>query len=166
MSHRTTKPTKWPVCPSKTRTSLGIRPVWSESLLSVSRNLRSSATHWEPSKDADQTGHTCHFVYIVMRWLKLYIPLLLYFHLNGVFAFMFFICIPEFGFKDREGWNGSFRDIYSKGTVLFSVFAIAWLHTCDRFQRGISEVFLSFHGDFKRKMYRIYTTFFMQVREI
>ena len=28
-----TKPTKWPVRPAKTQISLGIRPVWSESLL-------------------------------------------------------------------------------------------------------------------------------------
>ena len=28
-----TKPTKWHVCPAKTQISLGIRPVWSETLL-------------------------------------------------------------------------------------------------------------------------------------
>ena len=32
-SHRMTKPTKWHVRPAKTQISLGVRPVWSESLL-------------------------------------------------------------------------------------------------------------------------------------
>ena len=36
MSPLTTKPTKWPVHPTKTQISLGIRPVWSESSLSAS----------------------------------------------------------------------------------------------------------------------------------
>ena len=35
MSHSMTKPTKWPMRPAKTQISLGIRPVWSESLLST-----------------------------------------------------------------------------------------------------------------------------------
>ena len=33
LSRLITKPTKWHVCPAKTQISLGIRPVWSESLL-------------------------------------------------------------------------------------------------------------------------------------
>ena len=83
MSHSTTKPTKWPVCPAKTQISLGIRPVWSESSLSTGRNIGSLATHWAHSKDSDQPGHLgrCpgwsesslgarHFVGFVMRWLK------------------------------------------------------------------------------------------------
>ena len=37
------------VCPAKTRISLGIRPVWSESLLSAWRNIKSLATHWAHS---------------------------------------------------------------------------------------------------------------------
>ena len=72
-SQRTTKPTKWHVCPAKTQISLGIRPVWSESLLSAWRKLRSLATHWAQSGDSDQTrqiprliwvfaGRTWHFV--------------------------------------------------------------------------------------------------------
>ena len=44
------------VRPSKTRISLGIRPVWSESSLSAWRNLGSLATHWAHSEDSDQTG--------------------------------------------------------------------------------------------------------------
>ena len=40
-----TKPTKWHVCPAKTQTSLGIRPVWSESSLLAWRKLGSLATH-------------------------------------------------------------------------------------------------------------------------
>ena len=51
-----TKPTKWHVHPLKTQNSLGIRPVWSESLLCALRKLVSLATHWTDSKDSDQTG--------------------------------------------------------------------------------------------------------------
>ena len=51
----------------------GIRPVWSEPLLSACRKLGSLATCWAHGKDSDQTGRmprliwvfagrTCHFV--------------------------------------------------------------------------------------------------------
>ena len=56
LSHLMTKPTKWHVRPAKTQISLGIRPVWSESLLSTWRKLGSLATHWGHSEDSDQTG--------------------------------------------------------------------------------------------------------------
>ena len=45
------------VHPAKTRISLGIRPVWSESSLSARRKLGSVATYWTHSKDSDQPGH-------------------------------------------------------------------------------------------------------------
>ena len=75
-----TKPTKWPVCPAKTQTNLGIRPVWSERLLSVWRNHGHLASHWAHSEDSDQiwrmprlvwvfAGRTGHFVGFVMRQL-------------------------------------------------------------------------------------------------
>ena len=48
--------TKWHVRLAKTQISLGIRQVWSESLLSAWRKLGSLATHWSYSKDSDQTG--------------------------------------------------------------------------------------------------------------
>ena len=54
LSHDMTKPTT--VHPAKTQISLGIRPVWSESLLSAWRKLGSLVTHWAHSEDADQTG--------------------------------------------------------------------------------------------------------------
>ena len=72
-----TKPTKW-LRPAKTPFSLGIRPIWSESLLSAWRNIGSLATHWAHSEDSDQTGRmpkliwvfagrTYHFVGFFMR---------------------------------------------------------------------------------------------------
>ena len=75
------KPTKWHVL-TKTRISLGIRPVWSESSLCAWRKFGALATHWTHSEDSDQTGRisrliwiyagrTCHFVGFVMRWLIL-----------------------------------------------------------------------------------------------
>ena len=80
MSCLVTKPTKWHVCRAKTQISLGIRQVWSESLLSAWRELGSLATQWVHSEDTDQTGRmprliwvfagcTCHFVGFVTRRL-------------------------------------------------------------------------------------------------
>ena len=68
------------VHPAKTSINLGIRPVWSESLLSALRKLRSLATHWAHSEGSDQigqmlrlirvfAGRTGHFVSFVMRQL-------------------------------------------------------------------------------------------------
>ena len=42
--------------PAKTQINLGIRPVWSESSLSASRNLGSLATHWAHSEDSMRLG--------------------------------------------------------------------------------------------------------------
>ena len=53
MSRLVTKPTKWHVRPAKTPNSLGIRPVWSESLLSALRKRGSLATRWAHSEDSD-----------------------------------------------------------------------------------------------------------------
>ena len=44
------------VRPAKAQISLGIRPVWSESLLTAWRKLGSLTTHWAHSEDSDQTG--------------------------------------------------------------------------------------------------------------
>ena len=68
------KTNKMNVRPAKTRISLGIRPVWSESSLSAWRKLGSLTIHWAHSEDSDQTGlslrwvHT-HFVGFLMSWL-------------------------------------------------------------------------------------------------
>ena len=66
MSQCMTKPTKWHVRPAKTQICFGIRPVWSESSLSVWRKLGPLATHWEHSKDSDQTGRMSRL--ICLRW--------------------------------------------------------------------------------------------------
>ena len=76
------KTNKVNVRPAKTRISLGIRQVWSESSLSAWRKLGPLATQWALSEDSDQTGRmprliwvfagrTCHFVGFVTRWLIL-----------------------------------------------------------------------------------------------
>ena len=59
-----TKPTKWHVLPAKTQISLGIRPVWSESLLSAWRKIGSLATHWVHSEDSDQTGWMPRLIWV------------------------------------------------------------------------------------------------------
>ena len=56
LSRSTTKQLKWPVCPVKTQISLAIRPVWSESSLSVWRSTGSLAIHTPHSEGSDQTG--------------------------------------------------------------------------------------------------------------
>ena len=69
MSRLMTKPTKLHVRPAYSQISLGIRSVWSESLLSAWKNMVSSATHWAHCKVSDQAGPTDHSVGFVMRWL-------------------------------------------------------------------------------------------------
>ena len=77
MSHCMTKPTRWPVRPSKIQISLGNRPV----LIRVLAVRMTFAIHWAHSKDSDQIGQmprliwefagcTSHFVGFVMRWIK------------------------------------------------------------------------------------------------
>ena len=68
------------VHPAKTRISLGIHPVWSESSLSAWRNLGSLATHWVQAKTLIRLGGhpgwfesslgSSHFVGFIMRWLE------------------------------------------------------------------------------------------------
>ena len=58
-----------PVCPAKTQISLGIRHVWSESLLSAWRNLASIATHWAYSEDTDQAERMRRLIWcFAFRW--------------------------------------------------------------------------------------------------
>ena len=76
-----TKPTKWHVPKAKTRNSLGIHPVWSESLLCTQWVAKDPNFLYADSEDSDQTGRmprliwvfggrTCHFVCYVTRWLS------------------------------------------------------------------------------------------------
>ena len=52
------------VRPATTRIGLGIRPVWSESLLSAWRKLGSLATHWMHSEDSGQTGRMPRLIWV------------------------------------------------------------------------------------------------------
>ena len=69
------KTNKVTVRPAKTRISLGIRPVWSESSLSAWRNLGSLATHWVHGEDSDQTGQLPRLIWVfaghTLIWLVL-----------------------------------------------------------------------------------------------
>ena len=58
------KTNKMSVCPAKTKISLGIRPVRSESSLSAWRNLGSLATHWAYSEDSHQTGRMPRLIWV------------------------------------------------------------------------------------------------------
>ena len=72
-----TKPTKLHVRPTKSQISLGICPVWSESLLSAWRKLRSLATHWAQAKTLIRLGGCpgwsefsldAHAILLVLSW--------------------------------------------------------------------------------------------------
>ena len=76
-----TEPTKWYVRPAKTQISLGIRPVWSESLLGAQWVAEDPSFLRADSEGSDQpgrmprliwvfAGRTSHFVGFVVRWLK------------------------------------------------------------------------------------------------
>ena len=58
------KTNKVTVRPVMTQISLGIRPVWSESLLSAWKNIGSLATHWAHSEDSDQTGQMPRLIWV------------------------------------------------------------------------------------------------------
>ena len=88
ISERKTKSTKWHMHPVKTQISLGISPIWSESLLSASRrfgSLKQPIKHtaktlvrlsgcpgW--SESALGTGHSVGFF---MLWLKSYLQMMI-----------------------------------------------------------------------------------------
>ena len=87
MSHSITKPTKWHVCPAKTRISLGIRPVWSES--SLCAQVKDPRFFHADSEDSVQTGQMpsqirvfagciVHFVSFVLLWLTSVLSLLVH----------------------------------------------------------------------------------------
>ena len=63
------------VRPAKTQISLRIRPVWSESSLSVWRSTEPFATHWAHSKNFDQTGRMPRLIWVFLNNLlkKMYL---------------------------------------------------------------------------------------------
>ena len=74
------------VCPAKTQISLGIWPVWTESLLCAQWAAKDPSFLHADSEGSDQTGQmprliwvfvgrTCHFVGFVMRRLRSTLPL-------------------------------------------------------------------------------------------
>ena len=62
------------VRPAKTQINLGIRLVWSESLLSALRKLGSLATDWAHSEVSDQTGRMlgAQVILFVLSWGSLF----------------------------------------------------------------------------------------------
>ena len=126
MSHRTTKPIKWPVRPAKTQFSLGIRPVWSESSLCAQWVANDSMFLHADSEDSDQTGRmprviwvfagrTSHFVGFVVRqliWYKYQITVEFVFQETCFIQFKHFCLFqPEcvFGIFLLDNWVNSYR---------------------------------------------------------
>ena len=58
------KTNKISVYPVKTQISLGIRPVWSEPLLSAWRKFGSLTAHWAHSEDSGQTGQMPRLIWV------------------------------------------------------------------------------------------------------
>ena len=58
------KTNRMSVRPAKTQNSLGIRPVWSEYLLSAWRKFGSLATHWAHSEDSDHAGQMPRLIWV------------------------------------------------------------------------------------------------------
>ena len=69
------KTDKMAVCPAKTRISLGIRPVCSESSLSAWTNIESLATYWVHSEDSDQTGWMPRLIWVLAGRTKILLVL-------------------------------------------------------------------------------------------
>ena len=66
MSHIMTKPTKW-LRPAKTRISLGIHPVWSESSLCAEWVTKDPSLLHADSEDSDQTGRMPRLIWVFAR---------------------------------------------------------------------------------------------------
>ena len=64
MSRIVTKPTNWQVRPAKSQISLGIRPVWSESLLWAKWIAKDPSFLQADSKDSDQTGWMPRLIWV------------------------------------------------------------------------------------------------------
>ena len=64
LSLATTKPTKWHVCPPKTQNSLGIRPVWSESLLCAQWVAKDPNFLHADSENSDQIGRMPRLIWV------------------------------------------------------------------------------------------------------
>ena len=65
MSCLMTKQTKWHVRPAKTQISLGICPVWSESLLCAQWVAEDPSSLHADSKDTDQAGLMSRLIWVV-----------------------------------------------------------------------------------------------------
>ena len=63
LSHDTTKPTKW-VCTQQRQISLGIRPVWSQSLLCAQWVAKNPSFLHADSEDSDQTGQMPSLIWV------------------------------------------------------------------------------------------------------
>ena len=72
--------------------SLGNRPVWSESLLSAWRKLRSLATHWTHSEDYDQFGRN-DFVGFDMRRLTPVLSGFVIYLMSSLVFVLLFVCL-------------------------------------------------------------------------
>ena len=92
--------------------SLGIRPVWSESSLSVWRKLGSLATHWAPSEDSDQTGRMPRLIWVFAG----HIATLLVFSWGGTFSYFWinFISVTQIKISWRHiiGHNTKMPHLY------------------------------------------------------
>ena len=98
------KTNKMIVRPAKTQISLGIRPVWSEFLLSAWRKLGSLATHWAYSEDSEQTGRMARLIWVFTGCTVI----LLVLSWGGSFLVSFYLTFSLLGFS-KLGWVHHFH---------------------------------------------------------
>ena len=90
------------VRPVKIQISLGICPLWSVSLLSAWRNLRSLATNWVHREDSDQTGQMPRLI-CIFSWCTATLLVLSWWGscTNGNFALLY---LPSFCMKSSRNF--------------------------------------------------------------
>ena len=105
LSHLMTKLTKWSMCPLKTQISLGICPVWSESLLCAQWVAEDSSFLQVDSEDSDQADPSLRWAHMPFCWF----------------------CHEAAHFDKIPGYNWNFNRLPSWQIVLQTEFIIGYL---------------------------------------
>ena len=105
------KTNKMTVRPAKTRISLGICPVWSESSLSAWRKLWSLATHLVHREDPGQTGRMPWLIWVFAG----HTLILLVLSCHGSF------CLPHISWPVYWSWKEILSLVYVENNIVSSL---------------------------------------------
>ena len=162
MSRSMTKPTKWPVCPAKTRISLDLSPVWSESSLctqSMAKNPRffhADIEDWSDWADAQADLSRCwahrSFCYFFHAVAQMYVwPRVFIFQLSCAVLPSFLWASEEWFLCHRGGKQDANRlnivlyifrrSLWNKRKISPMCLFNLWIaiSQSDKFQRRIGE---------------------------